>query len=499
VNVRTNSADEKRRRGGSRPGLSKVSTTHLGAAVTALIPISYIDSGGTLRRDLVFVANNRLGTVRGGVVTQPTGELDWPVGGDDILWPDGTTIDLATTVTNATLDATVRGRRVYLADTVLRTYDPVLGTVEPVLASDGTVPTAQTIVALYRDRIFLAGVTNAFYASRTGDPTDWNFGAAAEDPGAPVAGQVSLAGRVGDVVTALIPLRDQALVIATENTLWLLTGEPTNGTLRNVSDEIGIVARKAWAVTPDGLICFLSNDGLYLWTPGAGAPTRLSGERVPDELREVDTDSLTVSMAYDPTWRGFHLFLTDSTDPTPSTHWWVDVEARAVWPQRFARGHQPLAATTLTTTGLGVVVVGGRDGYLRYFADGQDDDDGLELESHLMIGPLRLSEDDVHDGMLAEIHGSIEELSEEASVTWRVVTGRSPAEAVEAALADLDDVFDGKPPTRFVASGAWLEEGRARVARPRARGPWVVIWLTSNGGWAYESVTIVAKQLGRHR
>lgn len=498
VNVRTNGPSEKRRRGGSRPGLAKLSETSLGAAVTSLIPVTYVDNAGARQRDLVFVAGGLLGSVRGGVVSNPTAELEGP-DGVDILDDNSATIDFAASVATASLEGAVRGGRVYLADDVLRLYDPSTGVVEPVLASAGTIPAAEPLIALYRDRIFLAGKTQAFYASRTGDPTDWNFGSAFEDPGAPVAGQVSVAGRMGEVVTALIPLHDQALVIATENTLWILSGDPTTGAIRNVSDELGIVGPRAWAITPDGLLAFLSNDGIYLWSAGSGqAPIRFSSERVPDELREVDTDALDVSMAYDPTWRGFHLFLTPAS-PAVGYHWWVDVEARALWPQRFSKNHQPLAAATLTTSGLGVVVIGGRDGFLRCFRDGQVDDDGRELASHVLIGPIHLADDDVREGLLAEIHGAMEELSEGAAVTWRVVMGRSPAEAAEAAFADLDDVLDGLDPSRSAASGRWAEEGRALVHRPRSRGSWVVVWLSSSGSWSYESVTLVAHELGRGR
>jgi len=41
--------------------------------------------------------------------------------------------------------------------------------------------------------------------------------------------------------------------------------------------------------------------------------------------------------------------------------------------------------------------------------------------------------------------------------------------------------------------------GRNYVVRPRARGQWAVIWLSSSSPWAYESLTIAAKQLGRQR
>ncbi len=36
-------------------------------------------------------------------------------------------------------------------------------------------------------------------------------------------------------------------------------------------------------------------------------------------------------------------------------------------------------------------------------------------------------------------------------------------------------------------------------AYPRKRGPWATIYLTSNDAWAYESMQLIAKRLGRHR
>ena len=494
VNVRTIGPSELRRRGGSRPGLAKFCETNLGA-ITALVPIIYLDAAGTRRHDLVFVAGGALGYVRDGVATTTTAELEGP-DGVDILDDNNLTIDFSSTVTNAYMHGAVRGGRVYLADTVLRSYNPAAGTVEPVVASSGTVPTGQPLVAAYRDRIFLAGLTQVFYASRVSDPTDWNYGSDLDDPSRPVLGQLSVSTEVGDALTAMIPIDDNAMVMATDGELWLLRGDPATGRLDRVSDGIGIVGRRAWALSPAGLLCFLSNDGVYLWSPGNGAPARFSAERLPDELIEVDTSTNVVSMTYDPVGRGFHLFVTPPTGT--GYHWWIDPENRAFWPQRFVRKHQPVACALMSEQGLGNAVLASRDGYLRYFLQGQDDDDGEDLESHVLIGPVHLSNDSEADAMLAEIHGALEGLSEGGSVTWRAVHGRSAAEAAEAALADLEDALDGIVPSRAAARGEWTE-GRGFVQRPRSRGPWVVIWLSSVSSWAYEAITLTTRELGRHR
>ena len=464
--------------------------------MSALIPITYSDTDGARQHDLVFVADGILGYVRDGVATNPTAALGTD-DGDTVVTDDGDVIVFESAVSAGSLQGSVRGGKAYLADTVLKTFDPATGVVENVVATAGIVPTGQTLVATYRDRIFLAGASLEWFCSRMGAPTDWDYGAAMEDPGRAVAGQLSDAGLMGDVLTAMIPLHDQALVLASENEMWVLRGDPATGRLENVSTEVGVVAANAWAVSPDGLLCFLSNDGVYLWDAGSRqAPVRFSAERVPDELREVDTATTTVSMAYDPVERGYHLFLTPDLDS--GTHWWVDVDNRAFWPQRLPTDQQPLCAALLGGPGLGTVVIGGQDGFVRYFLEGEEEDDGQAMTSHVLVGPVRLSPDDSRNAMLVEVHGVMEGITNSGAVTWRIVGGPSAAEASEAALADLDSVLAGGATSSVTGTGTW-SEGRNRVQRPRSRGPWFVVWLSSTEAWSYEAVVLVARQLGRHR
>lgn len=495
VNCRTVGPSESRKRGGSRPGLVKLCASDLGEVV-ALFPIAYVDSGGTRRYDLVYVDSNGLvGYVRAGTATLLTAEVE-DYNGDDVLDFNGDTILFGSTVTAGVDQGAVRAGKVYFADTTLKSYDPATGIVATVTATAGVIPPAEPLIASYRDRIFLAGLTQAWYCSRVSRPDDWDFGAAMEDDSRSMSGQLSSSGLMGDVITAMIPVMDRALVLATENTLWVLRGDPTTGTLVNVSEGVGIISQDAWAMGPDGVLVFLSNDGVYAWDAASNAaPIRFSAERVPEELLDVDLSAYTVSMEHDPVERGFHLFLTPADPATVANHWWIDVDNKALWPQRFQAGHQPLSVAALTEGGRGTFVLGSQDGYLRYFSDGQDDD-GSDLESHVLIGPVRLAPDDVRDAVLAEIHGVVDGLA--GSMTWRVVMGRSAAEAAAAALDDLEAELASLATSSVVGEGTWVE-GRNLVQRPRCRGPWVVVWLSASEAWSFEVVALVARQLGRLR
>ena len=143
VNVRGVGLLENRERGGSRPGLSKVSVTNIGA-ITGLFPVSYIDGAGVRRHDLVYIGDGLFGYLRGSTAAATDGVLQTPAGvailtddGQEIIFPSSVATSSAVGATGA-YSAAERGGRLYLADSVLRVYNPVTGVVETVVASSGT-------------------------------------------------------------------------------------------------------------------------------------------------------------------------------------------------------------------------------------------------------------------------------------------------------------------------------------------------------------------------
>jgi len=500
VNVRGSDPMEGRERGGSRPGLKKISAADLGA-IRALAPLSYVDAAGAHHTDLVAIGDGTFYLINGSTATATAGNLTTEDGtliidDDDKEIVFDATVGAANSITDTgAYDIAIRGGKAYLADSVLRVYNPLLGTVAAVVASDGSVPTAQPLVCTYRDRIVLSGAEHLWYASRQSDPTDWDYGADMDDQGRPVAGQLAFSGGIGQDVTAMIPIEDKALAFATANELWVLHGDPATGRMEQVSDQIGVIAPEAWAVAPGGMLIFLSNDGLYIWTAGSGThPVRFSEERMPEELRDVAVASNDVMMAYDATGKGFHLFITPASGA--GEHWWLDIDNKALWPVVFASTHQPTAISRVLSGSLGEVALGCSDGYVRKFDRDTTTDDGTTLESHVLIGPIRVTSDDVTDAMVAEIHGIVAGSS--SSVTWRLVMGSSAEAVTDVAVAGVLAAVAGTTVSGVAASGTW-SAGRNAVVRPRARGPWAVIWIEGAGRWAYEAVAVVSRQLGRMR
>ena len=416
VNVRGACTFGDRRRGGSRPGLKRLS----------------------------------------GVSSASTGVWRWP-GGGELRWPDGSAVlyDIPSTSYAGPDGAPFVDPH--------RTYTPV--------ATKGTAPSGVQAMALYRYRLFVAKGSQ-WYASRSCETTDWDYGGDMEDVARAATGNVALAGVAGERITAMMPVSDRHLYVATERSLWCLTGEPTNGSFSRVLDGAGCVGPNAWCF--DGArVWFLSNCGVFAVVPGE-APALFSDE-VP-KLKGTDANALMVA---DHDGSGIHVFSSVDGD------WFLDSEAKAVWPVSIPVTMRPTAAAHVMVSHANVTALLGTDGKWRYFADDQATDDGTAISSAVAIGPFRCGENDATDGMLDELDVTTGEGS--SVVTARVYVSHS-AEGAEKARAN------GHEFCSFDFSGGWN-----RVVRPRARGAWAMVVFSSSGRWAFEGAFARMKALGRLR
>ncbi len=368
-----------------------------------------------------------------------------------------------------------------------KVYDPFATTLTLLAATAGILPMGCSLIALYRDRLVLAGDPNAphvWFMARSGTPTDFDYAASADDGGRAVAGTSSDAGQIGEAIKALIPFSDDYLIFGCTNSLWILRGDPaTNGEIQNLSRTIGVVGPKAWCNGPNGEVIFLSRDGLYALAPGGGGfPQSLSRERLPRDLLDIDT-LYNVSMVYDVKDRGIHIFTT-APEARGQLHFWYDWTTRSFWPVRLQNTHEPLCAFYYSATDAGVsaALLGCRDGYIRRFRDVFEQDGDSTITNHVMLGPFRLG-DDTHDGLLAELLGALDKSS--GSVTWSVLVGKSHEDALDASA---------------FATGTWAADLNFK-ARPRARGMSAIVKIAGSGAraWALERATVVVEKLGMQR
>jgi hypothetical protein len=128
---------------------------------------------------------------------------------------------------------------------------------------------------------------------------------------------------------------------------------------------------------------------------------------------------------------------------------------------------------------------------------GGEDDDGEVVQSHVLLGPVRLGGGNEF-GILQTAHGTFDQDSD--SVYWRLVVGDTAQEAAENAKTAVG-LFQADDPSYsdlVFCSGEWTA-GRSRTAYPRARAMWAVLWLESLGQWAYEGISLEILSAGRWR
>lgn len=301
------------------------------------------------------------------------------------------------------IDSTVYlGCDIYYADgTNYKYFDADTGTVSAWTASAGTIPANGSdkprLIAEWRDRIVLAGIksdpTN-WFMSALGDPTDWNYGVDPIVSTMAVAGNNSTVGMCPDIITAIIPYRDDMLWFGGDHSIYQMTGDPLyGGHLDLITNITGIAWGRAWCQTPDGIVYFFgSRGGIYAIAPG-GEPQRISANKTDEQLADVDVSNTVIRLVWEDRLQHVLIFITP-LDNSASTHYAYDVRADAFWPMSFGDNNlNPTAVHTLDGDDPTdrVIVVGGQDGRVRaqvYGATNDDDSDNTAISSSVTMGPM---------------------------------------------------------------------------------------------------------------
>ena len=360
-------------------------------------------------------------------------------------------------------------------------------TTSPLGTVSGTVPTNCSTICTWLSRLCVVTRDDPqnCYMSRKSDPYDWVYGSMPIGLSATHLSTEGIdSGKLAEPINALIPHSDDYLILGLLNSLFVQRGDPTLGGKRDrLSSEIGIVSAQAFARGPNGETVWLSHDGLYGLQPGLLTyPESISREKLPDELRDIDVANFRVLMAYDRRNRGFFIGLTPLI-AGGGTYYWFDWETRGFQRMDFDASHEPtaLAYRNADLPSDQRLLLGCRDGHIRTLERSAPDDDGVELTSEALIGPIALGGGGYFDGMLLEIVGQTGRGS--ADVNCEVKTGRS-----------VEDAFHASP----IQAGTLLA-GKNRTFRPRVRGNACFIRLTSSGPWSYEMLSMTRQRLGKQR
>ena len=374
-----------------------------------------------------------------------------------------------------------RGPKVYDPDPGLRLLSLLIAT-----DGDGQVPTGCPLAIIHGNRLFLGGAEIAphvWYASRWGDEQDWDYSQA--DSQAAVAGSTSNQGTPGSPMTAFMPHSDDYLIFGCRSELWRLRGDPAyDGSLMNISRNIGVIGKGAWCTTPVGELLFVSTDGVYVLPPGGQAkPIPLSRETIPNELLDLDPTTTEVRLEFSVRRQGVHIYLTGETYDN-RLHFWLDWNKKTFWPDRIPSEQEPtetcvLQGASVEDTG---VVVGGRDGFLRVYSDLAENDSGTAFDSYIDIGPVPLAKDS-QLGVIDEMDAVIG--LDGGDVSW----------AVKPSLT-----WEGAFSASASSSGTWVPGLNATI-RPPSRGQCFTLRLTGETArkWTFETIRAGVREAGRRR
>ena len=392
---------------------------------------------------------------------------------------------------NLTLGAAAGSGTVsYRIERAPKIYDPLTNAISIYTATalKGQVPTGCPLICRYLDRIILAGAEIAphvWYASRQGDPLDWDYVPEALDSQRAIAGPASEAGVPGDPITALAPHSDDYLIIGCRYSMWRMQGDPAyGGTLNNLSHSVGTIGPKAWCLIPSGELIFLSFDGVYsLAAGGTSYPIPISRDTLPREFLNINPDLVDASLEYDIQGQGIHIFLT--YEPTNTRgHWWLDWNRKTFWKMSLSTAHEPTSTCNVQSTAIedSCVVLGGRDGFLRRFSDFAEVDCGSAFSSYVLIGPIALAPDS-QVGVIQSMNANMAVGS--GTVTWALSPSLTFEGVVNAPNSD---------------TGTWVE-GLNATNHPGCRGQAFKMTLTGPGNrrWAVEQIDAIVSSAGVRR
>ena len=266
------------------------------------------------------------------------------------------------------------------------------GSAGALIAEDGTAPVNPKLCCNWRGRIVVVtrDEPNNIYASRAGDPLDWDYGQ--EDAQAAFAlNDGTEAGKIGLPITALIVASNDVLIVGGEKSIWCLQGDPMDGgSVQDIVHSIGVISQSAWCRISDGSVIFVSQNGLYQISSGAMVPVCLSGAWS-QFFTEMDRSGQWCLCGYDRDREAVLVIYTPTVTSGDSQGLYYDIRTRSCWAVTFPYAIAPTCVSMDETSDpqRRQLVFGCRDGYVRYFAPELPWDDGNRtIESYFWFGPL---------------------------------------------------------------------------------------------------------------
>ena len=393
--------------------------------------------------------------------------------------------------------------------TVSVTGTPLHGTDAPIYHSFDVYPdgNAHTVTAdtklymacNYRGRLVLSGNPDdpfQWYMSRQLDYTDYFY--SPNDAQSPVAGANADAGKVGDLIRALIPYHDDYLIFGCASTLWYMQGDPAaGGSLNQLDDKMGIYGSSAYTWDEHGNLWLLTSAGVcrvQVATGGLSIPENMTANRLPKFLDDIGANpsSYRVTMGYDRKRHGIIISVTTVATGVNDCFFY-DTRTEGFFPEEYPKedgiySQYYYSAIDQQYTDL---LVGTKDGYIMKWDDGAKNDDIGDSDTAIlseMVFPIqKLGENADQEGKLNSLTivlsggGDDGAFDDTDSVDYSIYV----ADDAETLMENIED--DATP----LYTGTLTGPGRQFRIRDKARGAYLALKLNNSSSlqtWSVENV-----------
>lgn len=385
-------------------------------------------------------------------------------------------------------------------------YPDVVLTVDGSTKSYGTMPNKLYLACLYKGRGIGSGNPehpDQWYMTRQTNLWDWAY--LALDTGTPVAGGDSDAGEGGDIVRALIPYKDDYLVIGCASTLWYVVGDPAyGGDLLELDLTAGILGARAHCWDNASNLYILATTGLLKIPKGFGVPENLTTLSYPNFIKTLACNAALhrITMGYDRIRQGIIISKTTLADGVNSC-WWYDLRTGGLFPETYPEecGMYSMFYYEANDPDYKELLFGCKDGYIRAADDTAKSDDigGSDeaIDSYYTLGPIRMG-GETKEGIFTSLLGiptggtTVGSLTNSSDIDWKLWTAETADELVEKLLANTSPKI----------AGTMVALGSIRGARKRreVRGMYMGIRLgndTAGETWSLERLQVNIRQGGR--
>jgi len=320
-----------------------------------------------------------------------------------------------------------------------------------------------------------------------------------------VAGNNTDAGEIGDIVTALIPYKDDFMIFGCASTMWYMTGDPTSGgSLDELDLTTGIFGAQSWCWGEDGELYFWGVNGIYKVKLPGGVPQCISQIRLPKLVDDEAADPSThrIVMSYDKRRSGIQISVTLLSDGSNSCYWY-DLRTDGFFPESYPDECGVFSSIEYEAVdpAFKQVMYGCKDGYIRFADDSEKDDDAGDtdtaISSYVTFGPFLLSNSAANEGKITGLDVILGSGSDGGTdsdgASYELYVGKSAQEVLKKMIAG----------TPISAAGTESNSGRSRQTfRKKVRGVYGGLKLknvTAAQTWALEQILINISKAGRLR